>query len=146
MSVKAGLYGSFLTSAGLVPEAPTIAGMGAAATQAFTVTTATAGGACVGEAHVITVAGEGTSGVAEELELALGSAYEEGGRKVAVDLTGIEPVEPEVLDVVARQLPRLRARGGDIVVACRTEPPTGELRTERRIDDALASLLASERP
>jgi anti-anti-sigma regulatory factor len=128
-----------------VREAPTIAGVGVAATQA-TVTTATAGGACVGDANVITVAGEATDEVWEELELALGSIHEDGGKMVAVDLTGVEPVEPAGLEVVLRQLPRFRARGGDIVVACRTEPPTRELRSERRIDDALASLFASERP
>lgn len=120
--------------------------VGVASTQAFTVKTALAGGACLGEAHVITVAGEGASGLEEELELALGSIYEDGGKKVAVDLTGIEPLEPEALDAVARQLPRFRAGGGDIVVACRSEPLTRELRCEGTVDDALVSLLASERP
>jgi anti-anti-sigma regulatory factor len=120
--------------------------VGVAATQAFTVTTATAGGACVGEAHVVTVVGDGTSAVEGELELALVGAYEDGGKKVAVDLTEVEPVEPEVLDAVARQLPRFRARGGDIVVAARADPLTDELRLERSVEDALASLLASEGP
>ena len=117
-----------------------------AATQAFSVTTATAGGACVGEAHVITVSGEGTTEAWEELELALESLYDDAAAKVAVDLTGVEPVEPAALEVVRRQLPRFRARGGEVVVACRAEPPTGEPRAERRIEDALASFFASERP
>jgi anti-anti-sigma regulatory factor len=117
-----------------------------AAAQAFTVTTATAGGACVGEAHVITVSGEGTAETWEELELALESLYDDAAAKVAVDLTGVEPVEPAALEVVRRQLPHFRNRGGEVVVACRAEPPTGALRAERRIDDALASLFANERP
>ncbi|HEV3478883.1 MAG TPA: hypothetical protein VG144_05490 [Gaiellaceae bacterium] len=120
--------------------------MGVAPPQAFRVTTAAAGGACVGDAHVITVAGEATRDVPDELELALQSVYEDGGKTVAVDLTGIEPLEPEVLDVVARRLRPFRARGGDIVVACPDEPLTRELRTERRLEDALAALFASERP
>jgi hypothetical protein len=123
----------------------TIADVGVAAARAFTVTTAIAGGACVGEAHVITVAGVGTSGLGEELGLALGSVYADGGKKVAVDLTGVEPVEPEVLDAVTRHVPRFRARGGDIVVATGAGPMTDELRLERSVEDALASLLASER-
>lgn len=122
---------------------PTIAGVGVAATQRRTVTTAVAGGACVGEAHVITVAGAATAEVSDELERALESLYEDGATRVAVDLTEVEPVEPEVLDLVARQVPRFRARGGDIVVACGEESLTRELRSERGVDDALASLLAS---
>jgi ABC-type transporter Mla MlaB component len=119
------------------------AGVGVAATRGSTVTTETAGGACVGEAHVITVSGDAASEVWEELDLALESLYEDGGTKIAVDLSGVERVEPAGLEVLRRHLPRFRARGGDIVVACRVEPPSGELRTERRIDDALASLLGA---
>lgn len=119
--------------------------MGVAATQAFSVTTATAGGACVGEAHVITVSGEGTTEAWEELELALESLYDDAAAKVAVDLTDVEPVEPAAFEVVRRQLPRFRARGGEVVIACSAEPPTSEPRTERRIDDALVSLFVNER-
>jgi anti-anti-sigma regulatory factor len=119
--------------------------VGGAATHAFTVTTATAGGACVGEAHVVTVAGEAAGEVWEELGLALQGVYEEGGQKVAVDLTELEGFDPAMLDLVLRHAARFRARGGDVVVACPSDAQAGELRTERRIDDALAALLSTER-
>jgi hypothetical protein len=126
-------------------EPPTIALVGGPATGIFAVTTATAGGACVGEAHVISVSGEAAGDVSEGLGLALEGVYEEGGRKVAVDLTEIEGFEPAMLDVVLRYAARFRARGGDVVVACPGDAAADELRTERRIDDALAALLSSER-
>jgi hypothetical protein len=126
-------------------EPLTIALVGGAATHALTVTTATAGGACVGEAHVVTVSGAAAGEVWEELGLALQGVYEEGGQKVAVDLTEVEGFEPAMLDVVLRYAARFRARGGDVVVACPADAEADELRVERRIDDALASLLSSER-
>lgn len=111
------------------------------ATHTFTVTTVTAGGACVGDAHVITVSGEANGQGYAELELALGEVYEDGGRKVAVDMSALEPVD-EALEVLLLHVARFRARGGDVVVACPDESPGASgLRIERRIDDAIATLL-----
>jgi anti-anti-sigma regulatory factor len=108
----------------------------------FTVTTATAGGACVGEAHVVTVSGEADGRAQGELDLALRGVYERGGRRVAVDLSGLDALEPAFLEVLMHHLARFRARGGDVVLAGPSEPALiAGFRTERRIDDALASLL-----
>lgn len=107
----------------------------------FTVTTATAGGACVGEAHIVAVSGEANAETWEKLDRALRAVYEAGGQKVAVDLSGLSAVEPAFLEVVVRHVARFRARGGDVVLACPARPVPAELRTERRIDDAVASLL-----
>jgi anti-anti-sigma regulatory factor len=109
----------------------------------FTVTTATAGGACVGEAHIVTVSGEASGETWAELDHALRTVYERGGQNVAVDLSRLGAVEPAFLEVLLRHVARFRARGGDVVLAWPDGPvPTAELRTERRIDDAIASLLA----
>jgi uncharacterized protein (UPF0261 family) len=115
--------------------------MGAGSTERFRVTTATAGGACVGEAHVITVAGEANGKTCAELDRALDAVYDGGGRYVAVDVSELE--SPDVaLDVLMLHRARFRARGGDVVVACGDESSiTSDLRAERRIDDAIASLL-----
>jgi anti-anti-sigma regulatory factor len=107
------------------------------------VTTAAAGGACVGEAHIITISGAATGKTWNELDHALRTVYEGGGQNVAVDLSGLNAVEPAFFDVLLRHVARFRARGGDVVLACPAEPaPAAELRAERRIDDAVASLLA----
>jgi anti-anti-sigma regulatory factor len=109
----------------------------------FTVMTSTAGGACVGEAHIVTVSGEAGGETWKELDLALRAVYEEGGQKIAVDLSGLSAVEPAFLEVLLRHVRRFRARGGDVVLAHPGEPvSTAGLRIERRMDDALASLLA----
>jgi hypothetical protein len=102
---------------------------------------ATAGGACVGEAHVIKVSG-GTDGETRaQLDHALDAVYDRGGRKVAVEIAAPESVEV-ALDVLMLHLGRFRARGGDVVIACSDEPSiTADLRIERRLDDAIASLL-----
>jgi uncharacterized protein (UPF0261 family) len=115
--------------------------MGTGSTETLTVTTATAGGACVGEAHVITLAGEAKSETCGELDLALDAVYDDGGRFVAVDVSELE--SPDLaLDVLMLHRARFRARGGDVVVACGDESSiTSDLRAERRIDDAIASLL-----
>lgn len=130
-----------------LPEfAPTIAAVGEGASQMFTVTTSAAGGACLGEAHVITVSGAENGAARAELEHALETVYADGGRNVAVDISALESVDG-ALDVLLLHLARFRARGGDVVVACGDEPSVkSELRIERRIDDAVASLLVSERP
>lgn len=109
----------------------------------FTVMTATAGGACVGEAHIVTVSGEARGEARAELDHALRAVYEGGGQKVAVDLAGVRAVEPAFLEVLLRHVARFRARGGDVVLAHPGEPAsTAGLRIERRVDDAVASLLA----
>jgi anti-anti-sigma regulatory factor len=60
-----------------------------------------------------------------------------------LDLSGLNAVEPAFFEVLLRHVTRFRARGGDVVLACPAEPaPAAELRTEHRIDDAVASLLA----
>ena len=111
------------------------------ATQTLGVTLATAGGACVGEAHVITVSGDANRGAAAELDRALRAVYEEGGENVAVDLSHLDAIEGS-LDVLLRHVARFRARGGDVVLACGVEAQIdGDLRVEGRIDDAVASLL-----
>lgn len=108
-----------------------------------TVTTATAGGACVGEAHVITLSGEVSGATWAELDRALRAAYDDGVENVAVDLSELDAVEADSLDVVLRHVARFRARGGDVVLACPAEPAlTDELRVERGVDDAVASLLS----
>jgi hypothetical protein len=105
------------------------------------VTTAKAGGACVGEAHVIRVSGRPNGETRAELDEALDAVYDRGGRKVAVEIAEPEGVEA-ALDVLMLHLARFRAHGGDIVIACADEPLIrSELRVERRIDDAIASLL-----
>lgn len=107
-------------------------------------TTATAGGACVGEAHVITASGAANRELWQELELALRSVYEDGGEKVAVDLSGLDAIDADSLDVVIRYLARFRARGGEVVLACPAESGLADaVPTERRIDDAVAALLSS---
>jgi anti-anti-sigma regulatory factor len=112
-------------------------------TQTFSVTTATTGGACVGEAHIITVSDEATGETWKELDHVLRTVYEGGGQNVAVELSGLNAVEPAFFEVLLRHVTRFRARGGDVVLACPAEPaPAAELRTEHRIDDAVASLLA----
>jgi hypothetical protein len=109
----------------------------------FSVTTATAGGACVGEAHIVTVSGEARGETWKELDLALRALYEGGGQKVAVDLSALSAVEPSFLEVLLRHVARFRTRGGDVVLAHPGEPgSTAGLRIERRVDDAVASLLA----
>jgi anti-anti-sigma regulatory factor len=114
--------------------------------QEVAVRTAAAGGACVGEAHVITVSGAANGAACAELDHALEALYAEGGRHVAVDISELESVDP-ALDVLSQHLARFRARGGDVVAACGDEPSVkSDLRIERRIDDAVASLLVSERP
>jgi ABC-type transporter Mla MlaB component len=108
------------------------------------VTTATAGGACVGEAHVITAAGAANRELWRELELALRAVYEDGGEKVAVDLSGLDAIDADSLDVVLRYLARFRARGGEVVLACPAALGlAGAVPTERRVDDAVAALLSS---
>ena len=120
--------------------APTIAAMG----EGAWVTTATAGGACVGDAHVVTVSGAANGPACAELDHALETLYARGGRNVAVDISALESVDG-ALDVLLLHLARFRARGGDVVVACGDEPSEkSDLRIERRIDDAVASLLVSE--
>jgi anti-anti-sigma regulatory factor len=98
----------------------------------FHVTTETAGGACVGEAHVITASGVPTGELWHEVERALRAVYEDGGEKVAVDLSGLDAIEADSLDVVLRYVARFRARGGDVVLV-----------TEPDVDEAVASLLSS---
>jgi hypothetical protein len=122
--------------------APTIASRGREGpTQAFTVETAAAGGACVGEAHVVTVSGAANGAASAELDRALGNLYEAGGRNVAVDISSLESVH-DALDVLLLHRARFRARGGDMVVACNPEPSVPpDLPVERRIDDAVAALL-----
>jgi hypothetical protein len=100
---------------------------------------ATAGGACVGEAHVIKVSGGANGQTRAQLDHALDAVYECGGRKVAVEIAEPESVEV-ALDVLMRHLTRFRARGGDVVIACESSI-TSDLRVERRLDDAIASLL-----
>jgi hypothetical protein len=91
----------------------------------FTVMTATAGGACVGEAHIVTVSGEASGETWKELDLAGRAVHEGGGQRVVVDLSG------------------LSAGGGDVVLAHPGKPAsTAGLRIERRVNDAVASLLA----
>lgn len=116
--------------------------MGQAAADAFSVTTATAGGACVGDAHIVTVSGKANRDTWKELDLALRAVYEDGGQRVAIDLSGLRAVEPAFLEVLLRHVARFRARGGDAVLAHPGEPvSTAGLRIERRVDDAVASLL-----
>ena len=95
----------------------------------------------MGEAHVVRVSG--TDGdTCADLDLALRTVYDDGGRRVAVDLSALEAIEPAPLEVVLRHLARFRAQGGDVVLACPGEGAIdGELRVERRVEDALASLL-----
>jgi hypothetical protein len=101
---------------------------------------ATAGGACVGEAHVIKVSGGANVETRAELDQALEAVYDRGGRKVAVEIA--EPESAEVaLDVLMLHLARFRAQGGDVVIVCDEPSITSQLRVERRIDDAIASLL-----
>jgi hypothetical protein len=115
--------------------------MGEGSTDRSGVTTATAGGACVGEAHVITVRGEKNGETCAELDHALDEVYDSGGRKVAVEIAEPETVEV-ALDVLMLHLARFRADGGDVVIACADEPAvTSDLRVERRVDEAIASLL-----
>jgi hypothetical protein len=92
-------------------------------------------------AHVIRVSGDTNGETCAELDLALDVVYNGGGRQVAVEI--LEPKTVEVaLDVLMLHLARFRARGGDVVIACADEPVvTSDLRVERRIDDAIASLL-----
>jgi len=105
----------------------------------------TAGGACLGEAHVITVSGSANGASRAELEHALETVYADGGRNVAVDISALDSVDG-ALDLLLLHQARFRARGGDVVVACGGEPSVrADLRIERRIDDAVASLLVSER-
>jgi anti-anti-sigma regulatory factor len=99
----------------------------------FNVTTQTAGGACVGEAHVITASGVPTGELGQELERALRAVYEDGGDKVAIDLSALDGIESDSLDMVLRYVARFRARGGDVVLA---GPGESGL-------DAVASLLSS---
>jgi anti-anti-sigma regulatory factor len=109
----------------------------------FTVMTAAAGGACVGEAQIVTVSGEASGEAWKELDLALRAVYEDGGQKVAVDLSELSAVEPVFLEVLLGHVARFRARGGDVVLAHPGEPKsTAGLRIERRVDEAVASLLA----
>jgi anti-anti-sigma regulatory factor len=98
----------------------------------FNVATETAGGACVGEAHVITASGTANDDLWQELEHTLRAVYESGADKVAVDLSGVDAIEADSLDVVLRYAARFRARGGDVVLA-----------TESDVDEAVASLLSS---
>jgi anti-anti-sigma regulatory factor len=115
--------------------------MGEGSPQPSTVTTSAAGGACLGEAHVITVSGAANGSARAELEHALETVYADGGRNVAVDISALESVDG-ALEVLLLHLGRFRARGGDVVVACDDEPSVKtDLRIERRIDDAVASLL-----
>jgi hypothetical protein len=108
------------------------------------VTTATAGGACVGEAHVITVSGEAGGATWEELDRALRAAYEDGAENVAVDLSKLDALEADSLEVVLRYVARFRARGGDVVLAGPAESAfSDDVHVERRVDDAVASLLSS---
>jgi anti-anti-sigma regulatory factor len=117
--------------------------VGRGSTHTFSVATATAGGACVGEAHIITVSGAATGETWKELDHALRTVYEGGGQNVAVDLSGLSAFEAAFFEVLLRYVARFRARGGDVILACPAEPaPAAELRTEHRIDDAVASLLA----
>ena len=102
---------------------------------------ATAGGACVGDAHVIKVSGGANGETRAQLDHALDAIYDRGGRKVAVEIAELEGVEAAV-DVLMFHLARFRAQGGDVVIACSDEPSiTSDLRVERRLDDAIASLL-----
>jgi hypothetical protein len=105
------------------------------------VTTAKAGGACVGEAHVIRVSGGANGETRAALDQALDAVYDRGGRKVAVEIA--EPESAEVaLDVLMFHLARFRAHGGDVVIACADEQSiTSSLHVEQRLDDAIASLL-----
>ena len=117
--------------------------MGRWSTDTFTVTTAIAGGACVGEVHVITVSGEANEA---ELDAALRGVYEDGGHKVAVDLSRLDTVDAAFLEVLLRHLAGFRARGGDIVIACPDGLMTNgaeSIRVDGRVEDAIASLLAS---
>lgn len=101
----------------------------------------TEGGACVGEAHVITIAAEANGNGWVELEEALEAVYERGGTKVAVDVSALDSIDG-ALDVLLLNLARFRARGGDVVVASSDgSPGVSGLRVERGIDDAVASLL-----
>ena len=119
--------------------------MGEGCPQTFTVTTSAAGGACLGQAHVITVSGAANGAARAELEHALETVYADGGRNVAVDISALESADG-ALDVLLLHLARFRARGGDVVVACGEDLSLeADLRIERRIDDAVASLLVSER-
>jgi uncharacterized protein (UPF0261 family) len=109
------------------------------------VRTVAAGGACLGEAHVITVSGAANGAARAELEHALETIYADGGRNVAVDISALESADG-ALDVLLLHLARFRARGGDVIAASGDEPSAkADLRIERRIDDAVASLLVSER-
>ena len=119
--------------------------MGEGSAQPSTVTTSAAGGACLGEAHVITVSGAANGAARAELEHALETVYADGGRNVAVDISALESVDG-ALDVLLLHVARFRARGGDVVAACGDEPSVkADLRIERRIADAVASLLVNER-
>ena len=107
----------------------------------MTVTSATAGGACVGEAHVVTVAGEANEA---DLDAVLRRIYEDGGDKVAVDLSQFDTPDAAVLEVLLRHLAGFRARGGDLVIASPGELTTdsGEsIRVGTRVEDAVAALL-----
>jgi anti-anti-sigma regulatory factor len=95
----------------------------------------------VGEAHVITVSGEANGA---ELDAALRRVYEDGGDKVAVDLSRFDTLDAAFLEVLLRHLAGFRARGGDIVIACTDELMTdggGSIRVGNRVEDAVAALL-----
>jgi hypothetical protein len=88
---------------------------------------------------VIKVSGGANGQTRAQLDHALDAVYERGGRKVAVEIAEPESVEV-ALDVLMRHLTRFRARGGDVVIACESSIGS-ELRVERSLDDAIASLL-----
>jgi anti-anti-sigma factor len=106
------------------------------------VSTESAGGACLGEAIVMKVSGSSDHSPVAELEHALAEVYGDGATNIAVDLSGLDPIDSEAVDVIAGYRRRVRARGGDIVVVCPSRADEHTLRVEQRLEDAVAALLS----
>ncbi|HET7855675.1 MAG TPA: STAS domain-containing protein [Gaiellaceae bacterium] len=103
------------------------------------------------ETFVVSVTGEADLHTAPEIEQELREVLRLGGRAAALDLVEVGFIDSTTLSLLLRFQPRFRARGGDLVIVSddrrvlRTLEITGMdriFRTERRLGDALAAMLA----
>jgi anti-anti-sigma factor len=70
-----------------------------------------------GSLAVVTVTGEIDVATAEPLRQALLAAEQRGGRRVVVDMSGVEFLDSTGLGVLVGSLRRLREAGGDLYLA-----------------------------
>lgn len=71
-----------------------------------------------GDAHVVAVTGQADLHTAPELRAAIGSAIDDGARRLVVDLTDTTFVDSMTLGVLLGGLRRLTPLSGQLAIAC----------------------------